>query len=71
MLQPHGTFDNRTTMRRERWWNGELKFYVESHPAEGGGRRVVDYQGAFARHEDSEPWGFYPDIPRTTGATHQ
>jgi len=62
MQQPHGTFDNRVTMRRERWWNGELKFYAESHPT-AGGHRVADYSGLFGRYEQAEPWGTFPDFP--------
>lgn len=61
MKHPHGTFDNTTTMRRERWFNGELKFHSEAHRL-GDGWIVRDYFELFARREESPPWGTFPDL---------
>lgn len=51
-----GTFDNRTTMRREHWFNGQMTASWSMHFVDTEVKR--DYA-----HCKVNPWGHFPDLP--------
>lgn len=52
---PSGTYDNRTTNRREVWLDGRMTRYVE---------RKCCGDSETTWRELHKPWGEYPDLPR-------
>jgi hypothetical protein len=58
--QPHGTFDNLMTMRREHWYNGKL----EQSISEAYITAELARPPSIALLGTLHPWGYFPDLPR-------
>jgi hypothetical protein len=57
----NGVFDNRDTMQREAWIDGEMAAQWPAAMCEDMTQTLLPWE----RKVLEEPWGFYPDPPRT------
>jgi hypothetical protein len=56
----NGVFDNRETMQREAWKDGEIAGLWPSTMCDGATQTLMPWE----RKVLEEPWGFYPGPPR-------
>jgi hypothetical protein len=60
MQKLNGIFDNRETMQREAWAEGEIAGQWPAAMCAVGINTMMPWE----RKVLEEPWGFYPDTPR-------
>jgi len=61
MDKRNGIFDNQETMQRESWVAGELRGQWPAIACEDMSQTLQHWE----RRVLEQPWGFYPDLPRT------
>ena len=60
----NGTFDNRETMQREAWIDGEIAALWPAISCEDLTQTLLPWE----RRVLEKPWGFYPDPPKDSSA---
>jgi hypothetical protein len=59
MQKLNGVFDNRDTMQREAWKDGEIAGQWPAAMCDGATQTLMPWE----RKVLEEPWGFYPSPP--------
>lgn len=62
MQKLNGVFDNRETMQRESWIDGEMAGQWPAAMCDGVLQTLMPWE----RKALEKPWGFYPSPPRAT-----